>query len=57
MTVTVWVSSDAPSEHLQTLRRDRLYERLDIKVIRGLTEVEKERLVLLGTLDHMTSGA
>ena len=43
-------------EHLQTLRRDRPYERLNITGIQGLTDVEKDRLVLLGALDHMTSG-
>ena len=35
-------------EHLQTLRRDRPYERLNITGIRGLTEAQKASLRALG---------
>lgn len=41
------------AEHLQTLRRDRPYERLNITGIRGLTEAQKEMLRALGAVeDH-----
>src|SRR5215471_6665588 len=36
---------------LQTLRRDRLYERLTITGIRGLTEAQKASLRALGAVD------
>ena len=40
-------------EYLQTLRRDRLYERLNISGIRGLTEAQKQTLRALGAIeDH-----
>jgi WD40 repeat protein len=38
-------------EHLQTLRRDRPYERLDITGIRGLTEAQKSTLQALGAIE------
>ena len=38
-------------EHLQTLRRDRPYERLNITGIRGLTEAQKETLLELGAFE------
>jgi WD40 repeat protein/transcriptional regulator with XRE-family HTH domain len=38
-------------EHLQTLRRDRPYERLNITGIRGLTEAQKEMLYSLGAIE------
>ena len=38
-------------EHLQTLRRDRPYERLNLTGIRGLTEAQKEMLFALGAID------
>ena len=41
-------------EHLQTLRRDRPYERLDITGIRGLTEAQKEMLRSLGAIEDET---
>ena len=39
-------------EHLQTLRRDRPYERLNITGIRGLTEAQKASLQALGAIDE-----
>ncbi len=39
-------------EHLQTLRRDRPYERLNITGIRGLTEAQKETLRALGAFEE-----
>jgi WD40 repeat protein/transcriptional regulator with XRE-family HTH domain len=39
-------------EHLQSLRRDRPYERLKITGIRGMTEAQKETLLGLGALDE-----
>jgi len=39
-------------EHLQTLRRDRPYERLNIKGIRGLSEAQKSTLRALGTFEN-----
>ncbi len=38
-------------EHLQTLRRDRPYERLNITGIRGLTEAQKTTLRMLGAIE------
>jgi hypothetical protein len=43
------LSSD---EHLQTLRHDRPYERLDITGIRGLTEAKKATLRALGAIEN-----
>jgi WD40 repeat protein/transcriptional regulator with XRE-family HTH domain len=39
-------------EHLQTLRRDRPYERLNIEGIRGLTEAQKASLHALGAMER-----
>jgi WD40 repeat protein/transcriptional regulator with XRE-family HTH domain len=38
-------------EHLRTLRRDRPYERLDIRGIQGLTEAQKATLRALGAIE------
>ena len=38
-------------KHLQTLRRDRPYERLNIRGIRGLTEAQKATLQALGAIE------
>jgi hypothetical protein len=38
-------------EHLQTLRRDRPYERLNITGTRGLTEAQKATLRALGAIE------
>jgi len=42
-------------EHLQTLRRDRPYERLNITGIRGLTEAQKATLRALGAVEDEAS--
>ena len=48
-TIQVWdLQSD---QHLQTLRRDRPYERLDITGIRGLTQAEIATLRALGAIE------
>jgi hypothetical protein len=39
-------------ELLQTLRRDRPYERLNITGIRGLTEAQKATLRALGAVEN-----
>jgi WD40 repeat protein len=39
-------------EHLQTLRRDRPYERLNISEVRGLTEAQKAMLHALGAIEE-----
>jgi WD40 repeat protein len=39
-------------EHLQTLRRDRPYERLNITGIRGLTEAQRANLRALGAAEN-----
>ena len=39
-------------EHLQTTRRDRPYERLDITGIRGLTDAQKVTLQALGAVEN-----
>jgi WD40 repeat protein len=43
-------------EPLQTLRRDRLYERLNITGIRGLTEAQKASLRALGAFEDTSVG-
>jgi WD40 repeat protein/transcriptional regulator with XRE-family HTH domain len=43
-------------EQLQTLRRDRLYERLNITGIRGLTEAQKAALRALGAFEETSVG-
>jgi WD40 repeat protein len=43
-------------EHLQTLRRDRPYERLNITDIRGLTEAQKASLRALGAFEETRAG-
>jgi WD40 repeat protein len=40
------------SEHLQTLRRNRPYERLNITGIRGVTEAQKTSLRTLGAFEE-----
>jgi WD40 repeat protein len=39
-------------EHLQTLQRERPYERLDITGIRGLSEAQKSTLPALGAIER-----
>jgi hypothetical protein len=39
-------------EHLQTLRRDRPYERLNITGVRGLTQAQKATLRALGAMEE-----
>jgi WD40 repeat protein len=41
----------ASGEHLQTLRRDRPYERLNITGIKGLTEAQRTALLALGAVE------
>ena len=43
-------------EQLQTLRRDRLYERLNITGIRGLTEAQQASLRALGAFEETSVG-
>ena len=40
-------------EHLQTLRRDRPYERLDITGIKGLSQAQKASLRALGAMERV----
>ncbi len=40
-------------EHLQTLRRDRPYERLNISGVKGLTEAQKTTLHALGAIEDV----
>ena len=49
-TITLWELNTG--EHLQTLRRDRPYERLNITGIKGLTEAQKEVLRALGAFEE-----
>jgi WD40 repeat protein/transcriptional regulator with XRE-family HTH domain len=44
-------------ELVQTLRRDRPYERLDITGLRGVTEVQKVNLRALGALEEMAGNS
>lgn len=48
--IMLWDMSSG--EHIQTLRRDRPYERLDITGIKGLTEAQKAMLYALGAVDN-----
>ena len=41
-------------EHLQTLRRDRPYERLNFSGVRGLTEAQRASLRALGAVEEAT---
>jgi len=43
-------------EPLQTLRRDRPYERLNITGIRGLSEAQKASLLALGAFEETSVG-
>jgi WD40 repeat protein len=43
------------SEYVQTLRRDRPYERLSITGIRGLNEAQKATLQALGAIEEKAS--
>jgi len=53
-TIKLWdLQSGKP---LQTLRRDRAYERLNIKGIRGLTEAQKASLRALGAFEDTSVG-
>ena len=49
-TIQVWDIQS--SEHLQTLRRDRPYERLNITGIRGVTQAQKATLRALGAIEE-----
>ncbi len=49
-TIQIWDVQTA--EHLQTLRRDRPYERLNITGIRGVTEAQKTTLRALGAIEE-----
>ena len=40
-------------EHLQTLRRDRPYERLNMMGIKGISEAQKETLRVLGAIEDV----
>jgi WD40 repeat protein len=48
-TIRLWDIENG--EHLQTLRRDRPYERLDITGIRGVTEAQLTTLRALGAIE------
>ncbi|MFL5658749.1 MAG: NB-ARC domain-containing protein [Ktedonobacteraceae bacterium] len=47
--ITLWNLHSG--EHLQTLRRDRPYERMDITGIRGVTQAQKASLRALGAIE------
>jgi hypothetical protein len=54
-TIVLW---DVHSgDYLQTLRRDRPYERLDITGIKGLTEAQKASLIALGAVEKLGDDA
>jgi WD40 repeat protein len=39
-------------DHLQTLRRDRPYERMDITDLKGVTEPQRAALMALGAIER-----
>jgi WD40 repeat protein/transcriptional regulator with XRE-family HTH domain len=41
-------------EHLQTLRHDRPYERMNISGVKGLTRAQKISLYALGAMEHLS---
>ena len=52
-TVRVW---KIPSgEHVQTLRRDRHYERMDITGLTGTSEAQRTALLALGAIEHSSA--
>ena len=54
-TIQVWDLQSG--QHLQTLRRDRPYERLDSSGIRGLTQAEIATLQALGAVEDAAPDA
>jgi WD40 repeat protein len=52
--ITLWHLESG--EPLHTLRRDRLYERLTITGIRGLTEAQRASLRALGAVEETSVG-
>ena len=49
-TIQVW--DRKRDQHLQTLRRDRPYERLNITGVQGLSEAQKATLRALGAIEE-----
>ncbi len=43
-------------EHVEMLRRDRPYERLDITGIQGLTDAQKLTLKMMGAIEQLSNG-
>jgi hypothetical protein len=43
-------------EHVEMLRRDRPYERLNITGIKGLTDAHKQTLKMMGAVEQMSNG-
>jgi hypothetical protein len=42
-------------EHVETLRRDRSYERLNITDIKGLTDAQKLTLKMMGAIEQTSN--
>jgi hypothetical protein len=42
-------------EHVETLRCDRPYERLDITSIKGLTDAQKATLKMMGAVEQTSN--
>ncbi len=53
-TIQVWDLQSG--QHLQTLRRDRPYERLDSSGVKGVTEAQKATLRALGAIEPPPAG-
>ncbi|MBV9174781.1 MAG: hypothetical protein JOZ81_32365, partial [Chloroflexi bacterium] len=51
-TAKLWDPSKGTCLH--TLRAERRYERLDITRLEGITDVQRERLLALGAVEHDT---
>jgi WD40 repeat protein len=54
-TVRVWETGDGSLRH--TLLADRRYERMDISDLAGITEAQRDALIILGAVDRSTANA
>lgn len=51
-TIDHWWWRRRSGDHLQTLRRDRPYERMDITGLMGITEAQRASLLALGAVER-----
>ncbi len=51
--IQIWQTGSG--EHVEMLRRDRPYERLDITGIKGLTDAQKLTLKMMGAIERISN--